>query len=176
MNPRIWIVGTSGSGKTTLAKAIAQRLSIPHVELDSLYHQPNWTAAPIEVFRDRVSQSLRGDTWVVDGNYSKVRDRVGRRANTLIWLDYPLSVIMSRLLRRTWGRVVTQEELWNGNRETWKTTLSKDSILLWALQTYQKNRREYSQLFAQPEYTHLNVLRMRSPQATQNWLGCIDSL
>lgn len=71
---RISVVGTSGSGKTTLARQIAQRLTIPHIELDALYHQPNWTETPIDIFRQRVEESLISDSWVVDGNYSKVRD------------------------------------------------------------------------------------------------------
>ena len=168
---RISVVGTSGSGKTTLARQISQCLAIPHVELDALHHEPNWTEAPIEVFRKRVEQSLSGNSWVVDGNYSKVRDIVWSRADTVVWLDYPLSVIMERVVRRTFWRVVTQEELWNGNRETWQTTFSRDSIILWVLQTYQKSRKEYPLLFKQPEYAHLKVVQMRSPITTINWLS-----
>jgi adenylate kinase family enzyme len=40
---RIHVVGTSGSGKTTLARQIAERLDIPHVELDALHWEPHWT-------------------------------------------------------------------------------------------------------------------------------------
>jgi adenylate kinase family enzyme len=130
---RISVVGTSGSGKTTLARQISQRLAIPHVELDALHHEPDWQEAPTDVFRKRVEQSLSSDSWVVDGNYSKVRDIVWSRADTVVWLDYSLPVIMTRLLRRTLRRVVAQEELWSGNRETWQQTFSRDSILLWAL-------------------------------------------
>jgi adenylate kinase family enzyme len=172
---RISIVGTSGSGKTTLARQLSQRLAIPHVELDALHHEPNWTEAPIDVFRKRVEQSLSGNSWVVDGNYSKVRDIVWSRADTVIWLDYPLPLIMKRVVWRTFRRVVTQEELWNGNRETWQTTLSRDSIILWVLQTYRKSRKEYSILFNQPEYTHLKVMHMRSPKTTQAWLSSLTA-
>jgi adenylate kinase family enzyme len=172
---RISIVGTSGSGKTTLARQISQYLAIPHVELDALHHEPNWTEAPIDVFRKRVEQSLSGNSWVVDGNYSKVRDIVWSRADTVIWLDYPLPLIMKRVVWRTFRRVVMQEELWNGNRETWQTTLSRDSIILWVLQTYRKSRKEYSILFNQPEYTHLKVMHMRSPKTTQAWLSSLTA-
>ena len=168
---RISIVGTSGSGKTTLARQISQRLAISHVELDALHHEPNWAEPPIDVFRKRVEQALSGDSWVVDGNYSKVRDIVWSRADTVVWLDYPLPVIMTRLSRRTLRRVVTQEELWSGNRETWRQTFSRDSILLWALQSYPKYRKEYPMLFAQPEYGHLKVVQMRSPKTTQTWFS-----
>lgn len=172
---RISVVGTSGSGKTTLARQISQSLDIPHIELDALHHEPNWTEAPIDVFRKRVEQSLSANRWVVDGNYSTVRDLVWSRADTVILLDYPLPLIMKRVVWRTFRRVVTQEELWNGNRETWQTTFSRDSIILWVLQTYRKRRKEYPILFKQPEYTHLKVVHMRSPKTTQAWLSSLTA-
>jgi adenylate kinase family enzyme len=167
---RISVIGTSGSGKTTLASQISQCISIPHVELDALHHEPNWTEAPTDIFRKRVEQALSSESWVVDGNYSKVRDIVWSRADTVIWLDYTLPVIMMRLLRRTWRRVVVQEELWSGNRETWRTTFSRDSILLWALQTYRRRRREYPILLSKLEHAHLKVVHLRSPKAADAWL------
>lgn len=168
---RISVVGTTGSGKTTLARQLAQQLAISHVELDALHWQPNWTPASIDVFRDRASQALSGNHWVVDGNYSVIRDIVWNRADTIVWLDYPFPVIMTRLLRRTWRRVVRQEELWGGNRETWQKTFSSDSILLWALKTYRKKRKEYPILFQKPEYAHLTVIRLNSPKVTDAWLA-----
>lgn len=167
---RISVVGTSGSGKTTLARQISQRLGIPHVELDYLFWEPNWMQVPDDVMHTRLIQALSSDSWVVDGNYSKERKFIWARADTVVFLDYSLQVIMSRLLWRTFWRVVTQQEVCNGNRETWKTTFSRDSILLWALQTYQRRRKDYPILFSQPEYAHLQVLHLRSPQATQDWL------
>src|SRR5436853_4183216 len=95
---RLVVIGTSGSGKTPLAGEIARRLALPHVELDALHWEPNWTEAPLERFRQRVEAAILGDRWVVDGNYnSKVRDLVWSRAEVLVWLDYPLSLIMMRL-------------------------------------------------------------------------------
>src|SRR5688572_1265100 len=94
--------------------------------------EPNWTAALPEVFRERVSEALSGDRWVVDGNYSRVRDIVWSRADTVVFLDYSFWLIMRRLLRRTWQRSLKQKELWNGNREDIrKSFLSQDSIVLW---------------------------------------------
>ncbi len=171
---RISVVGTSGSGKTTLARQISQRLAIPHVELDYLHWEPNWVEVPNDVFQKKVSQALSGNTWVVDGNYSIVRDIVWGKADTIVWLDYSLPVIMSRIVRRTLQRVVKQQEVCNGNRETWKTTFSRDSVVLWALQTYHKNRRQYALLLKKPEYAHLQVVHLRSPASAQDWLSLID--
>ncbi len=168
---RISVIGTSGSGKTTLARQLSQALHLPHVELDALYWGPNWTPTPIDPFQARVIQALSGDRWVVDGNYSKVRQMVWRQADTVVWLDYSLAVVLGRLTRRTLQRMVRQEELWNGNREPWQRLFNRDSILLWALSTYGKRRREYPQLLSQPEHAHLRVVQLRSPEATRQWLS-----
>ncbi|XWK87293.1 MAG: AAA family ATPase [Phormidium sp.] len=173
MNPqRISVIGTTGTGKTTLAKQISQRLAIPHIELDALYWEPNWVEAPEHIFRQRVLKALSNDSWVVDGNYSPVRNIVWVKADTIVWLNYSLLVILTRLLWRSLERSLTQKELYNGNRETLqKSFFSRDSILLWALQTYSRRRKEYPILLAQPEYSHLKIVELRSPKATNNWLG-----
>ena len=171
---RIVVVGTSGSGKTTLARQLASLRDIPFVELDALHWGPHWTSVSTALLRERVASALSGDTWVVDGNYSKVRDLTWGRADTVLWLDYNLGVVMTRLLRRTSVRLFTREELWHGNQESAKSAFfSRDSILLWALQTHFKNRRQYSELTLCPEYAHLRIMRFRSPQSTTIWLKSV---
>lgn len=168
---RVTVVGTTGSGKTTLARALAERLGVPHVEMDALHWGPNWTAAPKPELRARVEAALAGDGWVVDGNYRAVRDIVWARADTLVWLDYPLPLVMTRLVRRTLGRAFRRERLWNDNRENLVTHFfRRDSLFLWAVQTHPRHRREYPIELSQPEYQHLAVARLRSPRETQRWL------
>ncbi len=169
---RISVVGTSGSGKTTTAAQIAKRLGIPHVEMDALHWEPNWTEAPFEVFCERLSQALSGPAWVVDGNYGKARHIVLSRADTVVWLDYPLPVIMWQLIWRTLRRSIRHEELWSGNRESLgKAFFSRESILLWALQTYKRRRREYPILLNGPECAHLAIVHLRSPRETRAWIA-----
>ena len=171
---RVVVVGTTGSGKTTTARQLARKLGIRHVELDALHWGPNWTPVPRHVFRERVGEALCGDRWVADGNYSVVRDIVWRRADTIVWLDYRLAVIMWRLVARTLRRAIRREELWQGNRESLrKTLLSRDSLLLWALRTYRRRRRDYPRLLQSADFAHVSALRLSTPSATRDWLASL---
>lgn len=173
---RIVVVGTTGSGKTTMARHLAGRLGLRHVELDALHWEPGWQEAPLDVFRRRVEAATAGDGWALDGNYSKVRDIYWPRADSLVWLDYGLHVILWRLWWRTLRRVTTREELWNGNRESARTALcTRDSILLWALQTYKRRRRQYRELLASPESRHLVVVHLTTPRNARAWLASLGT-
>ena len=114
---RIVVLGTTGAGKTTLAREIARALEVPHVELDYYRFRPNWVEVPNDEFRECVREALRGDSWVADGNYSLARDVIWPRATLLVWLDYPIYVVLWRLFWRTLGRGVLRKELWHGNKE-----------------------------------------------------------
>jgi adenylate kinase family enzyme len=168
---KVVVVGTSCSGKSTFARAMASRQGIACVELDALFWEPGWIEAPIEIFRERVESALGVQAWVAEGNYRKVRDLLWTKAETLIWLDYPFHIVLSRALLRTVKRIVTREVLWNSNRESFrKSFLSRQSILLWVLQTYPQRKREYPELLSRPEYGHLKVLRFRSPKEAKAYL------
>jgi adenylate kinase family enzyme len=149
---------------------------VPHVELDALNWGPNWTMVPIEVFRERVARAVEADSWVIDGNYSGrgARDLVWPRADTVIWLDPPLTVIFARLFERAVRRIRSGEELWTGtgNRETYRNQfLSRDTLFWWALKTHYRRRRELPLILARPEYAHLIVHRFRRSADADAWLA-----
>lgn len=172
--PRIVVIGVSGSGKTTLAARLSQMLAIPHVELDALHWLPGWVEQERELFRLSVAQALSGPAWVVDGNYSKARDIIWGRASTIVWLDYPLPVILWQLTRRTLRRMVTREKLWGGNVETFGNAFfSRDSLLLYAVKTYHQRRVTYPAAFARPEFAHLQVIHLNSRADTAAWLSLV---
>ena len=117
LGTRLVVVGTAGSGKTTMAARLARTLGVPHVELDAFQHGPNWEQATEAQLRERAADATTGDGWVVDGNYSAVRDVVWPRATAIVWLDYHRGVVMRRVLWRSVERAITRRPLWNDNRE-----------------------------------------------------------
>lgn len=173
---RINVVGTTGCGKTTFAAALAERLGIPHVEVDALFWRPAWEQTPDEEFFPIIDEATRGDRWVLDGGYSRTRPITWPRAQTIVWLDYSLLRVFVRLLRRTIRRAFSREELWEGCRESFRTSfLSRDSILLWCLKTYWRRRRTYPKLMTMTEHAHLQFVRLRTPRRAERWLEDVEA-
>lgn len=172
---RIAILGTSGAGKTTMARRLAECLHLPHIELDSLYWGPNWTEADPDRFRRQVDAVLAADRWVVDGNYSAVRDLIWTRADTIVWLDYPFPVILRRLTWRSIRRLALREGLWNGNRERLDSLLGRDGLLTWVIQTHTRRRRQIERDLTAPEHAHLTLIRLRTPAQARRWFSTIPS-
>ena len=162
---RILILGRTGSGKTRLARELAAALDVPHVELDSLYFGPDFSRAPLSLLRERTSAAIAGDRWVTDGNKRAVRDLVWPRADTIVWLDYPVYV---SLWRPPSARAPAP---WRSARRPLRPVEGTDCPsrcsqprVLTALRSHRGQRREYPRMFAQPANQHLAVVRLRSPR------------
>jgi adenylate kinase family enzyme len=162
---RVSVVGNSGSGKTTLGAALGRAMRVPHLELDSVFHQPNWEPLDRDEFRRRVSEFVAADRWVIDGNYSSVRDLIWARADTVVWLDLPRRRVMRQLLWRTIRRGALRTTLWNGNREQLTSLFKADpqeSIVAWAWTRHHVYRQRYLAASRDPANAHLNFVRVRS--------------
>ncbi|MHA2433778.1 MAG: AAA family ATPase [Candidatus Thorarchaeota archaeon] len=94
------VLGPSGSGKSTFAKALADRLGLPWINLDHHYWRPNWEEMPEEEWREAVANLIAREEWVMDGNYSKTLEIRIKRADTAIFLDVPRRVSFWRVLKR----------------------------------------------------------------------------
>jgi adenylate kinase family enzyme len=171
---RVSVVGNSGSGKSTLARELAACLGVPHIELDSVFHQPGWEPLPRDEFERLVAARTNEDGWVVDGNYSAVRPVVWARADTVVWLDLPKRTVMRQVAWRTVRRAVTRQELWNGNREPLANFLSwvpEKSIISWAWHNHAEYRARYGAAAADPANAHLTFIRLTSRREIAGFLA-----
>jgi adenylate kinase family enzyme len=172
------VVGCSGSGKTTLARSLARTLGVVHIELDSIFHQPGWKPLDDDTFRNRVTEATEAPRWVVDGNYSVVREIVWQRADTVVWFDLPFAVVMTRTIGRTVRRVVTRQELWNGNKEPWSNLFSwkpEQSIIAWSASRHSVYRRRYREEELDPRWAGLDFVRLRTQRDADAFLAGITS-
>ncbi len=143
---RILIVGPSGSGKTTLGHQLGQIHALPSVDLDDLHWLPNWQTRPHTELRAAVAAVVAQEAWLISGNYNMLQDLTWPRAQLIIWLDLSLPLTLGRVIRRCLTRSLLKEPCCNGNYESLRMTfLSKESLLLWVLQTHAKIRLRYAE-------------------------------
>lgn len=171
---RILVVGPTGCGKSNLAATLADASGLPHIELDLLRYERGWQEVPVDEFIDRVTSIVERDSWIIDGNYSAVRELTWGRADLVVWLDYSLPVILWRLLHRTAHRLVTGEDVGNDNREKFRRVLGPRSIILWAIRSHAPLRKEYELTVAALKPSIPYVVRHRSPNETDAWLSKVE--
>ena len=165
---RVLVAGVSGAGKSTLSRRVAELLRLPYTELDSLFHGPNWE--PRADFVSDVEHLSSAPGWATEWQYRQVRPLLAERAELLIWLDYPVRVSMSRLIRRTVRRRLRREELWNGNYEgpLWGIFTDDDHIIRWGWNTRYSLKKLVPTL--EERFPGLCVVRLTSPAEAQAWL------
>lgn len=165
---RVLVAGVSGVGKTTTARRLDAELGLPHSEIDALFHGPGWV--PRESFVSDVERFSAEAAWVTEWQYSSVRRMLAERADTLVWLDLPTGVTMSRLLRRTVRRRLRRTELWNGNREPPLSGAFTDPghILRWGFRTRHSLRKSVPSL--ETTAPHLRIVRLRSQREVDRFV------
>lgn len=168
------IIGTTGSGKSTLARKLAQKRQLHYIELDDLLWLDDWQESSNEALFSKLKTAMEDATagWVLDGLYTRTVPMIMQQVDTVIWLDYPFSINLYRLTKRTLGRVISRKKLWenSNNRESLKLMLSKESIFVWLIKSYPKNRNKYFDLMQNPAYQHIQFIRLTSPKQTESFL------
>ena len=164
---RIVVVGNTGSGKSTLSRELSKKLGFPYLELDSVYHQPDWEPLPEVEFRARLADFALQPSWIIDGNYLNigVRELIWPVADTLIWLDLPRWVVLPRVIRRTVKRALTREELWNGNKEPWSNFYDPRpdrNVIVWSFVKHSEYRQKFEQARSEIDTAHLRMYRLTS--------------
>ena len=170
---RINVIGTSGSGKSTFARTLANKLNYPHIEMDAIFWQKNWRQLDDKEFFQKLENTLNKEVWVLDGNYTRTLSIKWRQIDTIIWIDFSFTRTLYQAISRAISRIIDKKELWpnTSNRESLNMLFSKNSIVLWTLKTYLKNKRKNASFITDPNWSHLKFIRLTSPKHCEQFLN-----
>ena len=97
---RVLIIGSPGAGKSTLSFEVARLTGLPLVHLDRLHWKPGWVESGQDEFDAKLREALAGPRWIIDGNYGRTLPLRLARADTVVWLDFPVLLCLVRIVRR----------------------------------------------------------------------------
>lgn len=171
MADRVLIYGVTGSGKTTMARQLAERTGLPWHSVDDLTWEPGWIGVPADEQRRRIAAICAGERWILDSAYSSWIDLVLDRVELVVALDYSRWRSLSRLTWRTLRRNLDRQLVCNGNTESLRQTLSRDSIIVWHFKSFARKRAQMRAWAADPSGP--DVIRFTSPAAARSWLASL---
>lgn len=98
---KIAILGYSGSGKSTTTKYLGELFHIPYLYMDTVYWAENWQERDRDEALSMVSEFMKNDNWIMDGNYSSLlqKERL-EQADYIIYMSFSRWVCLWRVLKR----------------------------------------------------------------------------
>lgn len=159
------VVGCPGSGKSTFSRALHSLTGIPLVHLDMLFWNEDRTTVEKDVFLERLSQVLRTDRWIIDGNYASTMELRMEACDTVIFLDYPLEICLQGIKDRK-GK--PRSDL------PWIEPAEDDEEFLEFVRNYNtQNRPQVLSLLN--KYSHKNILTFTNRAQARTFLAQLQS-
>ena len=84
---RILVMGCPGSGKSTFSIRLSRLTGLPLFHLDNIYWRADRTTVDRSEFDRRLGELLRGERWIIDGDYCRTRETRMRACDTVIFFD-----------------------------------------------------------------------------------------
>ena len=137
---RILVYGVTGSGKSTAAQIIAARTLLPLTLADELTWAPDWVPVAEDEQRRLFAAVAAQDRWVLDTAYGAWLDVVLPRVDLVVGLDYPRWFSLQRVFRRSVMRAIDKKPICNGNTESFRGMLGRDSIIRWHFRSFGRKR------------------------------------
>ena len=165
------VIGSGGAGKSVFSLELARRTGLPVIHLDREYWQPGWQHMPEPEWEAKVAERVKGERWIIDGNYGGTMHLRLAGADTVVFLDIPRLVC-------EWAVVTRWLRYRKGSRPDMAPGLNDklDLAFLRWIWGYPNTRRPgiLRQLAELPPSTR--VVRIRSRAATREFLAGVPDL
>ena len=159
---RVLVIGPCGSGKSTLARELAPLMGLPLVHMDQLGWQAGWIETEKAELNARLADAVAQDEWLIEGNYGSTLAPRLERADTVIYLDFPIRLCLSRLIRRIISnRGQSRPDMPEGCPERF------DLAFFWYVMNWNTGPRVRTE--AKLATYRGTVIRLRSPSALAQW-------
>lgn len=160
------VIGPCGAGKSTLSVELGRRLGLPVHHIDQLHWHPGWVEGSSDELRAKLDAIVAGERWIIDGNYGGTMAARLVRADTIVYLDYPILLCLRRLLGRIWTyRGRTRPDMTEGCPERFDFAFLL-YVLMW-------NRGPRLRTEEKLENFNGELVRLGSPEALARWLAAL---
>lgn len=168
---KILIIGSSGAGKSTFSRRLSEITNIEILHLDKLYWKPNWTEPSKEEWKATLEKAMRGEMWIMDGNYSNTLDLRLPACDTVIFLDMPRTVCVYRVLKRvalSYGKTRLDMAENCAEHFDWK-------FIKWIWDFKNRSKPKMEKLLEQFKYEK-TIIRLKSKREVKRFLAnCSES-
>jgi adenylate kinase family enzyme len=164
---RVLVIGPCGAGKSTLSVELAHKLGLPVFHMDQLNWRPGWVESSKDEIRERLAAIVATDRWLIDGTYGGTLGERLPRADTVVYLDFPISLCVARLLRRIRTyRGRTRPDMTEGCPERFDL-----EFLIYLLRWNSGPRLRTEQRLKGHEH---KIIRLRSPGELRRWMDSLS--
>lgn len=166
---RVLVIGPCGAGKSTLSAELGQKLNLPVFHMDKLNWNPGWVESSKDEIREKLATIVAADRWLIDGNYGGTLTERLERADTVLYLDYPISLCLRRVFRRIWTyRGRTRPDMTEGCPERFDLEFT---FYLMRWNSGPRIRTEQKLLGHESK-----VIRLRNPDELQRWMDSLPAV
>lgn len=156
---RIMIFGRPGSGKSTFATWLSGVLGLPLHHLDKHFYISNWVERDYNEFLEIQKNIVETECWIVDGNSTRSLEMRMKRADLVLYFNFPKIICYFRVLKRFLNQNTEFDDRASGCKETIRFSLLR-----------------YMWIFEERVAEDIKALKERYPQAVFKEIRCDNDL